>query len=476
MGWRATQLIGIQLIFFIRLLVLARMLDPQAFGLLAIGMVALSVMLRLSDLGMIPALVQRSDATAKQYDVAWTVGLMRAIAVAVLLVVAAPLLGPLFGEPRAVTIIQVLALRPLIESWSSIGVARLTRELRFRELALIQAPGALADTVTAIATAPVLGVWALVAGSITGALTTTVLSYRFAPHKPRLDFHFQAAVPLIRYGRWVLLTGIVALAGSSTTQLIVSREIGAAGLGLYFLAAKLAFLPLDAATSVVGAVAFPLYAAHGPDQRRSAATFRALLTGQAMILLPAYGLLIALAPGVTDLLGTRWAGTAPIVQILAVACVIGLFGEVLTPVLMGRGRSDRVLRLEVIQSAVLLAGLWPLISRFGLRGAALAWLVANATTQAACVFYARRMLPGFGIGLGRQLGAAVIAGSLCASVAAITRASWGGAGGLLASLVIGFATGVTAVWLMNRRHDLRLTELLPWSPNWAGASSASAPH
>jgi O-antigen/teichoic acid export membrane protein len=290
-----------------------------------------------------------------------------------------------------------------------------------------------------------------------------------------LNFRFPIAAPLIRYGRWVLLTGIVALAGSSTSQLLISREIGAAGLGLYFLAARLAFLPMDAMSAVVGAVAFPLYATHGQDVRRSAATFNALLSGQIMILLPAYGLMIALAPGVADVLGARWAGTTIIVQILSLACVAGIFGETLVPLLLGRGRSDRVLGLEIIQSGVLLLALWPCIGRFGLPGAALAWLLGNVSAQIAGVVYARKTVPGLGDGLIRQFGAAMVAAIACASVAGATRASVGGIAGFIAAVVAGVITGVIAVWVIHLRHDLHLTELMPWSPNWGGATRAEVP-
>src|SRR5688572_18383839 len=296
MRWRTAQLVGIQAIYFLRLLVLARLLAPDAFGLLAIAAVALSVMLTLSDLGMIPALVQRRDATLEQHNAAWTVGLLRAVFIAAVLSIAAPAVARLFGEPRAAPIIQALALRPVIEAAASIGVARLTRELRFRELALMYLPGAVIDMVVAIALAPWLGVWALVAGSMGGAVTTALLSYIFAPHRPQVVFSTQLIAPFVRFGRWVMLTGILGLVGTTVLQLVVSRQLGAGALGLYFLASKVALLPLGAASAVVGSVAFPLFADLRDDGTRTAAAFRTLLSGQMILLLPVYGTLIVLAP------------------------------------------------------------------------------------------------------------------------------------------------------------------------------------
>jgi O-antigen/teichoic acid export membrane protein len=246
MRWRAAQLAGIQAIYFVRLLILARLLAPDAFGLLAIATVALGVMLQLSDVGMIPALLQRRDATVEHYNAAWTVGLLRASLVAALLICAAPTGARLFGEPRATPIIQALALRPIIEAAASIGVARLTRELRYRDLAFMYVPGAMIDMVTAITMAPSLGVWALVAGALAGATTTTLLSYAFAPHRPGFVFRTEAIAPLVRFGRWVMLTGAVGLIGSTMLQVVLSRRLGAGALGQYFLASKVAGLPFSA--------------------------------------------------------------------------------------------------------------------------------------------------------------------------------------------------------------------------------------
>ena len=268
MRWRAAQLAGIQAIYFVRLLILARLLAPDAFGLLAIATVALGVMLQLSDVGMIPALVQRRDATVEHYNAAWTVGLLRASLVAALLICAAPAGARLFGEPRATPIIQALALRPIIEAAASIGVARLTRELRYRDLAFMYVPGAMIDMVTAITMAPSLGVWALVAGALAGAMTTTLLSYAFAPHRPGFVFRTEAIAPLVRFGRWVMLTGAVGLIGSTMLQVVLSRRLGAGALGQYFLASKVAGLPFSAVSAIsrIGRIA----AVRGPARRCAA--------------------------------------------------------------------------------------------------------------------------------------------------------------------------------------------------------------
>lgn len=462
MRWRAIQLAGVQVIYFARLLILARLLAPDAFGLVAIAMVCIGIVARLTDVGMIPALVQRGNASRREFDAAWTVGLIRALVIALTLTAfAAPVAG-LFGEPRAAPIIQALAWRPVIEAAASIGVVRLTRELQFRRLAMIALPAAVVDLAVAVATASWLGVWALVAGALAGSATTLLLSYALAPHAPRLDLHFAAIRPLIHFGRWVLATGIVALAGTTLSQLAVSRLEGAAALGLYFLAWRIAFTPVDAASGVVSAVAFPLFARLREDNRETATNFRRLFTAQAVILLPVYGLIVALAGVLEAALGGRWTGTAPVIRILCVAAITGILGELLGPLLMGRGRADQAFRLEIVQSGVLIAALYPLVTGFGVSGAALAWLAGNVSALVVSVAWLRAAVPG-GV---RIQGLPLLAAVAAAAAAAGAGVASSALSGPLAGLVLGATGGLAAAGLvlavLDRSLKLGLAELAKW--------------
>jgi O-antigen/teichoic acid export membrane protein len=462
MRWRAVQLGGVQAIYFVRLIVLARLLTPDAFGLVAIAMIAIGIVARVTDVGMIPALVQRGAATSGEFDAAWTVGLVRALTLAIVLTAFAQPVASLFGEPPAAPVLRALAWRPVIEAAASIGVVRLTQQLQFRRLAMIALPAALVDLAVAIATARSLGVWALVAGALAGSATTVVLSYALAPHAPRLNLQFAAIRPLIHFGRWVLATGIVALAGTTLSQLAVSRLEGAAALGLYFLAWRVAFTPVDAVSAVVSAVAFPLFARLRDNATETAATFQRLLIGQTIVLVPGYALFFVLAPPLEAALGGRWSGTAPVIRILAVAAVTGILGELLGPLLMGRGRADRAFRLELVQTGVLIAALYPLVSELGVRGAALAWLAGNVCALLVAIAWLRSTVPG-GIGIRPQPLLAAVAAAAAASAAAVALVGLAGPlSGLVLAAVGGLIVAALALLVLDRALTLNLMELAKW--------------
>jgi O-antigen/teichoic acid export membrane protein len=440
LSWRSVQHVGVKLIYLARLLILARLLAPADFGLLAIAVVAVEFLMQLTNIGEIPALVQRADIERSHYDAAWTVGLLRAVGIGAIAVLAAPLIADVFSEPRAVNVIRALALRPVLQAAASIGVARLTRDLQFRTLAILWVVEALASTVVAVALASPLGVWALVAGALAGPAVFSLLSHVVAPHRPRLCFRRNAIVDLVRFGRWVFLTVLMTLAGRSVLQATISRQLGVVELGLYALAARLAFLPAEASAVVLGAVSFPLFSRLQSEAAKTAAAFRTLFSGLCAFVLPVVGLIVALAPSMIDeVLGEKWAGTVPIIRLLAGVSAVGLLGDTARPMFLGMGRPYVVTVLATVQSICVSILVWILAGPYGLVGAAFAWLPAVAASQIVCALFIHRYCPGCFAGLGGPL-LAVLSAATAGSLAAFALNST--VGGLL-GLVLAGLSGLT---------------------------------
>jgi O-antigen/teichoic acid export membrane protein len=318
------------------------------------------------------------------------------------------------------------------------------------------------DFLVAVVLARSLGVWAIVAGTLSGALTAMLVSYVVAPHVPRLSFRFRELLPLIRYGRWILFTGIVALLGTTLLQMMISRTLGAAALGVYFLASKVSFMPSTAANAVVGAVAFPIFAQLHAAGERTSAAFRQLLAGLLLVLIPLYAMVFVLAPALEMVLGARWAATAPVIRILAIACVTGVFGQLLVQLMFGQGRSDAAFRLELFQTGTLAVLAWPLIGVFGVAGAAVAWLIGNLAAAIAGLYWLRtRVQLREAVDLGLTACAAAAAAVAGVAAARIWQA-WPGMAGLFAAGICGVASAVSIVLLLARVFNLRLDPVIGW--------------
>lgn len=468
--WKLVQLGGVKLIYLARVLVLGRLLGPGEFGVFAVSLVALDFLLKLTNFGMVPALVQRPGAERRHFDAAWTVGLLRAGGVALAVFLAAPLVAGLFREPRAADLVRVLAVRPVLEAAASIGVAELTRQLRFRPLAWIQLAEAVVNTALSIALVKPLGVWALVAGPLAGAASSLVLSYVLAPHRPRFSLDTAAIRPLLRFGGWIFATALVATTGTSILQLAITRQLGAAELGVYYLACKLAFLPAELATELVGAVAFPLYARLQDDPRKATRAFQRILVGMFAVMVPAALLLFVLSPALIEhLLSARWQGTVPAIRVLVWVNVIGLAGDAIVPVLKGMGRPARVTALELLQSGLLVTLAWQLAARFGAVGAGFSWLLAVGASQVLAVYFLRRVLPHAWSGVGTQLATVVTAAAVGAAAAwTIIRLAPGPAG-LVAASGIGVLLSAGLLLALDRVLGLKVGEgLLQAFPQLAG--------
>jgi lipopolysaccharide exporter len=455
--WKAVHLGADRVISLVRFLILARLLAPADFGLLAIATVSLELLMTITNFGMIPALIQREEREPRHYHAAFTVGLLRGAAIAAVVVLAAPLIAALFGDDRATNLIRFIALRPLLTAFISIRVADLERELDFRRLALTELPSGIVQTVVAIALVPMMGVYAIVAGMLTGAVLHVAMSYRMAPYRPRLMLARDATADLFRYGRWILATSLVSVLGESALRVIISRQLGTAELGLYYLATRLVSIPNGVISAIVGSVSFPLHARLQEHAGRAVAAFQANLSALLATLVPIYIGVIALAPAlVRDVLDERWDGAVPAIRMLALAPLLGIVADSVFPLFEGRGRPERVTKLIVMRSLILLALAWPLATTWGLVGAAGAVVLAEIPTQLVGARMAGRELPKPFSGTGRAVLASFTASGLAGAAAIGVDALVGPPAGLFAGAGAGLLVGVVLLGVLDRLFGVGL--------------------
>ena len=461
------------MIFLIRLTILARLLTPFDFGLLAIASLAIDVLMRLSNFGMTTALVQLDDALPEHYDASWTMEVLRGTIIAALIYITAPFIADYLMEPRVVNLLRALAIRPVLDAAASIMIARFSRELNFRALVFLQLPKALVNTILSIFLAKELGVWALVIGTLAGSLVYMIQSYFIAPHRPRLILRLDAIRPLALFGRWVLLTSIVVMLSQTILRVVISRQLGATELGLYYLATSLAFMPTDVANQIVGAVAFPFYSRLQKNVQEVTLAFKSILISVAVLLLPISLLMIAIAPTlINDVFGPDWKGTVGIIRVLLVVNIFDVLGETIAPILNGTGHPNKILVIETIQSIILMLGVSSLISSYGAVGAALAWLPATVSSQVMGLFFLRRILnkPFSGMFIPFiSIGLVSLIGSLLAVGIDLLLPGWIG---LVLATTVGILVIGGLLWILERKFAIGLSygfqQAYPPLASWLG--------
>lgn len=455
--WKSIELGGVKLIFLVRILVLGRLLAPEDFGLFAISVVAVGFLLSVTDFGMTQALVQRPETEARFLDAGWTVNIVRALAVAAVVVVGAPVIARLFDEPRATDLIRVLALQPVLNAGASIRLTDLVRDLRFRGLVILGLAEAIVNTVVSIALVKPLGMWALVAGPLAGSTVRLAGSYIVAPHRPRFSFDVESVRPLFRYGRWIFLTALCVVTGNLVLQVVITRRLGVEDLGLYFLATRLAFLPAELSRQVAGAIAFPLYSRLQANLAGAVRAFRSILQGMAVVVIPASLLLALLAESlVRNVLGTHWEGTQLLIAILAYTNVVGLIGEAVIPVLKGMGHPQKQTILQLVMSAMLILFVWGLAGRYGVVAAALAWILGVGINQIFAFIFVRQILVRPFAGLAPSLFAILTASTAGVAVAWSVQTLLPGTVGLVLAVALAVPVTALVMWSLDRRLGLRL--------------------
>ncbi len=471
MVWRATQLLAVKALSVGRLLVLAIILDPEDWGLVAIAAVTVELMVAFTDVGLNDAIVQRDRVEEKHYHTAWTVGLIRGAAVAIVVIALAPLIADLFKAPDAVPVIQVLALRPLVDALASARVMELNRNLEFRPLTLIKVPAALVETfgifavlalpafivesLFSIGLASTLGVWALVIGAMAGSLSGVMLSYRLAPYRPRLRLAgFQ---DLFSFGKWVFATRVLRNTGQFGLRAVVSRFLGSEDLGRFYLAQKVTVLPNDLISEVVRGVAFPVVSRVQESRSKTSRVFKITLTAMLAMLVPVYATLFVLAGPIVDLaLPSSYAGLATVIQILALDGIIDLLTDALKPLLRGQGRPRTDFFFTATRTGLLLVLAVILTDAFGLNGAAWAWLAAEATIGVLAIFIARSVLKRPFEGLRPVITVIFFSGIAGALAGWSLSEAIGGLPGLAVGALVGVGGGLALLLVLDRRYDFGL--------------------
>jgi len=465
--WRGLSVSIEKVIFLIRILILARLVAPAEFGLVAIAMVSLAFMVSVTDFGIVPALVQRSETAKRDLDTAWTMGIVRGAGVNMIMFIAAPYIASAFSQPDATNMIRTLAISTLLLAAASIEIATLTRELRFKRLVVIRLAGAISNTAVSILLAKSFGAWAIVWGTIAGAATYLIVSYVAAPYRPRFRLQGAIAASLMKFGRWIFLIGIVSVLTDAALRWIITQRIGVTELGLYFMAARLAYLPYQVVTELVSEVAFPLFAQLQKNGAKTAHAFRSLFIGTLALLLPASAILMVLIPDLVEaVLGERWSGAIVVMQLLVVANVVGVAGDTIVPLLKGVGRPKNVFVLDTIQLLVLTPVAWVLVGRYGLTGAGFATLVTVVISQVFAIRYAVKILDKPFAGTAAACLTIFLAALSASLLSVLLMNSFSG---LMALIVAGF-TGVMTTIVVALLLDyvfkvgllVRITEPFPW--------------
>lgn len=359
---------------FVRLIILARVLAPEDFGLMGIALLTMATLDTFSQTGFQAALIQKKDDIKSYLDAAWTVLILRGSILFAILYIIAPFAAHFFNAKEAEVIIRVIGLSFLIQAFTNIGVIYFEKELEFNKLFIYSFVGTLSDFVVAVSAALILkNVWALVFGSLAGSTAMCITSYFIHPYRPKFDFHLGKAKELFGFGKWILGSSILIFLITQGDDIFVGKLLGTTALGLYQLAYRISNMPATEITHVISQVTFPAYSKLQDNLPKLREAYLRTLQFTAFLSIPIAGLIFILAPDFTRIfLGEKWMPMVPAMQVLAIFGVVRSIGATFGPIYQAINRPDILTKLSFLKLTLLIILIYPLTIKFGILGAALA--------------------------------------------------------------------------------------------------------
>ncbi len=302
-------------------IILARLLVPEDFGIVAIASLAIGLADTLLDLGVNVALIQNRNATQSHYDTGWTVRLAQTSMATLLLIVAAPYIADYFQDERLRAVIRALAFVLLLAGLENIGIIAFQKNMQFGAETRFLVIKRIAGFATTILAAIMLrSYWALVLGALTGRAIGVGLSYWVHPMRPRISL--VAFREIFAVSQWILVRNLGAFLYNNLHKLMVARWSSAATMGAYTLADEIAEMPAAELMAPLNRVLLPAFAAAKEDLVELKRLFLLAQGVQTLLVVPAaIGLALVADELVAVLLGHKWMAAIPFLKVLAVVAV-----------------------------------------------------------------------------------------------------------------------------------------------------------
>lgn len=373
-AWVAAAMISVNALQIVRSAILARLLTPEAFGLMGICQTVIRGMDLFSETGVRPALIQRQARFEDARDTAFSITAARGLALAVFAAFFAPVAAWYFEQPLLSTLIPVLGLSLLLTGLTNISAAGLEKRLDFRRVAVMDQLGALSSFVIVVSFAYSLrSIWALVLGHVLGTLVAVLTSYLVIREWPRFRFDRKIARELFGYGRFVTGLTIVLYFTTELDNIVVGKVLGMEALGYYLVAYTVGNLPTTHISRVIARVMFPAYAALQNDMSRLRVAYRGVVQVVAAFAFAAAAAMTVLSDDIIRVVfGERWLPAAGALRVLAIFGGVRAIGAINGYLYSAIGKPNIPFYINLAKLVVIVAVIVPATRSYGLVGTSLA--------------------------------------------------------------------------------------------------------
>jgi O-antigen/teichoic acid export membrane protein len=359
-------------------IVLARLLTPADFGLVGMALTLTVIADQFRSLGLSQAVIQRRDLTWEQVNALFWVNTAAGVVLGLLVGATGGALAAFYGDDRVSRICLVLAFSYVLTGAAVQHNALLSRQLRFRSLALRNGVSRLVASVVAVAAALLgAGYWSLVVLQLAMNCFSLFFVWTAVTWRPSRPAGFRSALPLLGFGAGVSLARLLNAVSRQADNILIGKFIGASALGLYTRAYGLLMLPLRQIKDPLGSIVSPMLSVLQGEPQRYRRLYTSSVAGLAHVGMPAIAVAaVAADPIITVLLGPRWSGAAPLFQLLAVAGFFQLISATTGWLFVSSGRASGYAWWAAVSSVVTVVG-FAVGLRWGAKGVAASYAIVQ---------------------------------------------------------------------------------------------------
>ncbi len=393
MIWRFAERCGAQGVAFVVSLILARMLNPEVYGTVALLTVFTTILNVFVDSGLGNALIQKKDADQLDFSTVFIVNIVMCLALYLLLFIAAPLVADFYGDSQLVPFLRVLGLTLVVAGIKNIQQAYVSRHLMFKKFFFSTLGGTIIAAVAGIALAYAgLGAWALVVQQVLNAAVDTCILYITVKWRPHLEFSWERLRGLFSFGWKLLVSSLLDTVYNDVRQVILGGFYSSSDLAYYNQGERFPKVIVGNINTAIDSVLFPMMSQTQDEKVRIRTMTRRAVKMSTFVMAPMMMGLAFTAPQVVDLLLTdKWSGCVPY---LIVFCVSYMFWPIHTAnlnAIKAMGRSDLFLKLEIAKKIIGFVSIVAAVS-FGPLAIAFSVLASGVLSQVINSWPNRRLI------------------------------------------------------------------------------------
>ncbi|KAB2880963.1 lipopolysaccharide biosynthesis protein [bacterium] len=397
--------------------IMARLLDPPSFGLMAMANVVIRFGSYFAQMGISPAIIQKKEIEEKDIQAAFTLSFILGLIFFLLIFLLAPFSVYVFDNVEVIPILRYMAISFIAIGFFNTSLGLLRRNLQFKLVSLFEVLSFVLGygLISVVAAYMGMGVWSLVIGALTQQLVMALLCYISVRHPLRFVWKWSGYFWLYSFGGRVSVINFIEFLSANLDTFVIGRYLGPNSLGVYNRAYMLINLPAYQLANSLNKVIFPSFSKIQSDIPKLKRAYASSITLLSVILFPVcFGVIPAAKEVVLVILGDQWSGAVPVLQILAVATSFNLLAHI------GGLTCEATANLRIkliIQSfcLALLAILFFLLSYLGLLGFAIAVVTMECVRFFSYILIMRRILDWPLIEAWNTYKAAVIS-TICVSV------------------------------------------------------------